>query len=68
MRALEEAGAVDLDEREDEWWACGWRGYQPGSGTKEAASATLLEPRPAVGHERLPGDARVRSYRPVGTI
>jgi hypothetical protein len=32
VHVLEEAGAVDLDEREDEWWACGWRGYRPGRG------------------------------------
>lgn len=67
VRALEEAGAVNLEEREDEWRACGWRGYQPASRAREAANAILREPHPAFGCQRLPGDARVRSYRPVGT-
>ena len=32
VHALQEAGAVDLDEREDEWWSGGWRGHLRGSG------------------------------------
>lgn len=63
---LEAAGAVDLDEREDEWWSGGWRGYRPGAGAKDSTTTTLVEPDPAVGQARLPGDARVRRYRPVG--
>jgi hypothetical protein len=66
VRALQEAGAVDLDEREDEWWSGGWRGHLRGRGVKEAASVTVSEPDSAVGHERLPGDARVRAYRALG--
>ena len=65
-RALQEAGAVDLDEREDEWWSGGWRGHLRGGGAKEAASVSVSEPDRAVGHERLPGDARVRAYRALG--
>ena len=66
VRALQEAGAVDLDEREDEWWSGGWRGHLRGRGLKEAASATVSEPDRAVAHERLPGDGRVRAYRALG--
>jgi len=39
VHVLEEAGAVDLDEREDEWWACGWRGYRPGRGERRSGAA-----------------------------
>jgi hypothetical protein len=66
VRALQEAGAVDLDEREDEWWSGGWRGHLRGRGLKEAASATVSDPDRAVAHERLPGDGRVRAYRALG--
>jgi hypothetical protein len=66
VHALQEAGAVDLDEREDEWWSGGWRGHLRGSGLKEAASATVLEPDRAIAHERLPGNGRVRAYRAPG--
>lgn len=66
VSALQEAGAVDLDEREDEWWSGGWRGHPHGRGVKEGASRTRSEPDRAVGHERLPGDGRVRAYRTLG--
>jgi len=68
VRALEEAGAVDLDERESEWWASGWRGYRPGGRASEAAGAAAAESLGSLGRDRLPGGgARVRSYRASGT-
>ncbi len=60
VRALEEAGAVDLDEREGEWWSGGWRGYRPD--IKEPASGAAETPR-TVSRERLPGGGRVRRYQ-----
>ena len=60
MRALEEAGAVDLDEREGEWWSGGWRGYRPAA--KEPTSGAAETAR-AVGCERVPGGGRVRCYQ-----
>jgi hypothetical protein len=63
-RALEDAGAVDLDEREGEWWSGGWRGYRPGGGTRGPASgAAATAPPRTVARERLPGDGRVRRYQ-----
>jgi hypothetical protein len=66
VRALEETGAVDLDERESEWWASGWRGYRPGGRTGEAAGAAAESLGPP-GRDRRPGGARVRRYRAFGT-
>ncbi|WP_426954221.1 YsnF/AvaK domain-containing protein [Muricoccus radiodurans] len=40
--ALEESGAVDLDAREAEWRAAGWRGYQ-GSTQTAAMGSTVAE-------------------------
>jgi hypothetical protein len=67
VRALEEAGAVDLDEREGEWWSGGWRGYRLGGGAKGPASSAAAEPPRAVGRERLPGGGRVRRYQAAAT-
>jgi hypothetical protein len=70
VHVLEEAGAVDLDQREDEWWACGWRGYRPGrcegrGGRRPGAAPEeegWVRVAAAVGQS-----ARVRRYRASGT-
>jgi hypothetical protein len=69
VHALEEAGAIDLDERESEWWACGWRGYRPGQGAEGsgerrggAAPEEVRVRAAAIGQS-----ARVRGYRASGT-
>jgi hypothetical protein len=70
VHVLEEAGAVDLDQREDEWWACGWRGYRPGKGGEgsgERHGGAAPEERRVRAVAAIGQSARVRSYQASGT-
>ena len=41
IELLDRTGAVDLDSRESEWRAEGWRGYEPGASDSTAATSDL---------------------------
>ena len=41
IELLDRTGAVDLDTRESEWRAEGWRGYEPGAADSTAATSDL---------------------------
>lgn len=57
-RVLEEAGAVDLDERERAWSDAGWRGGEIPSDDAPGEGPPRLLPWRAAGH----GTGRVRAY------
>jgi uncharacterized protein (TIGR02271 family) len=57
IRILEEAGAVDLERRQEEWRAAGWTGPQLASESTAAASArtkTARAARQATDEEAIP--------------